>query len=57
VASALGRHGISVDLSADYHRIARWRDADGGLRAKALGVARPEKQVEGQLSLLEGGTQ
>jgi tRNA/tmRNA/rRNA uracil-C5-methylase (TrmA/RlmC/RlmD family) len=52
VASALGRHGISVDLSADYHRIARWRDQDGGLRAKALGVARPEKQLEGQLSLL-----
>ena len=53
VASALGRHGISVDLSADYHRIARWRDQDGGLRAKALGVDRPPRELAGQLSLLE----
>jgi hypothetical protein len=28
VASALGRHGISVDLSADYLRLARWRTTD-----------------------------
>ena len=53
VASALGRHGVSVDLSADYHRIARWRDQDGGLRAKALGVDRPPRELAGQLSLLE----
>lgn len=53
VASALGRHGVSVDLSADYHRIARWRDHDGGLRAKALGVDRPPRELAGQLSLLE----
>jgi len=28
VASALGRHGISVDMSADYCRLARWRTTD-----------------------------
>lgn len=28
VASALGRHGISVDMSADYCRLAQWRTAD-----------------------------
>jgi hypothetical protein len=54
VAAALGRHGVGVDLSWDYHRIARWRDGDGGLRAKALGVERPAKELDGQLSLLDG---
>lgn len=38
VASALGRVGISADLSADYCRIARWRTADPGQRAKAVGA-------------------
>lgn len=28
VAHALGRHGISVDMSADYCRLARWRTSD-----------------------------
>ena len=28
VASALGRHGISVDMSADYCRLAQWRTTD-----------------------------
>lgn len=51
VAAALGRHGVGVDLSWDYHRIARWRDRDGGLRAKVLGVERPERQLDGQASL------
>jgi hypothetical protein len=54
VAAALGRHGIGVDLSWDYHRIARWRDRDGGLRAKALGVAKPARQLGGQESLFDG---
>lgn len=31
VAHALGRHGISVDLSADYQRLARWRIEESGL--------------------------
>jgi DNA modification methylase len=28
VAAALGRHGISVDMSADYCRLAEWRTTD-----------------------------
>ena len=35
VAHALGRHGISVDMSADYLRIAQWRTTDPKQRAKA----------------------
>lgn len=34
-AEALGRHGISNDLSADYGRLAAWRTADPKQRAKA----------------------
>lgn len=41
VADALGRHGISVDMSGDYCRLARWRTSDPGERAKAAQVARP----------------
>lgn len=53
VAEALGRRGISVDRSADYLRIARWRTTDPGQRAKALGVAKPAEQLKGQGDLLE----
>ncbi len=35
VAEALGRHGISNDLSADYCRLARWRTSDPKQRDKA----------------------
>lgn len=35
VAHALGRHGISVDLSGDYCRLAQWRIAHSGHGAKA----------------------
>lgn len=52
VASALGRIGITVDRSADYCRIARWRTTDPGQRAKALGVEKPAVQLSGQLDLL-----
>ncbi|MET9265233.1 site-specific DNA-methyltransferase [Amycolatopsis sp. NPDC004079] len=38
VAVMLGRHGISVDASADYCRLAEWRASDPLQRAKA---ARP----------------
>jgi DNA modification methylase len=41
VASALGRTGIGMDLSADYLRCARWRVHDAGERAKAAGIPRP----------------
>jgi hypothetical protein len=54
VASAFGRVGISNDLSADYCRLARWRTADPGERARALDVPKPEKPVEGQLGLFDG---
>lgn len=35
VAKALGRHGISVDRSADYCRLAQWRTTDPVQLAKA----------------------
>ncbi len=35
VARMLGRHGISVDLSADYCRLARWRIFESGHFSKA----------------------
>lgn len=34
-ADTLGRHGISVDLSADYCDVARWRTADKRQRQRA----------------------
>ncbi len=34
VAKALGRHGISIDLSADYCRLAEWRTNDPSQLAK-----------------------
>ena len=56
VAHALGRHGISNDMSADYCRLAGWRTSDPKQLAKA---ARREfkpaaEQTDGQLDLLEG---
>lgn len=53
VASAHGRIGITVDRSADYCRIARWRTTDPGQRAKALGVEKPPTQMTGQVDLLD----
>lgn len=38
VASVHGRHGISVDASADYCRLATWRVHDPRQRARALGI-------------------
>lgn len=52
-ADVLGRHGISIDASADYCRIAKWRTADSGERARAMGVPKPEPEMEGQMSLLD----
>jgi DNA modification methylase len=51
VADVLGRHGISVDLSADYNRLARWRTQDPGQRAKAMRVQKPPPVIDGQLTL------
>jgi RNA polymerase subunit RPABC4/transcription elongation factor Spt4 len=53
VAHALGRHGISVDMSADYCRLATWRTQDEGELARALQVDKPARQIDGQASLLD----
>jgi DNA modification methylase len=44
VASMLGRRGISLDLSADYARLAAWRCNDPKERARAAGTD-PAKAV------------
>jgi DNA modification methylase len=54
VASCFGRVGISVDLSGDYCRLARWRTTDPGERARVLGVPKPPLQVDGQLGMFDG---
>ncbi len=54
VASCYGRVGISVDLSADYCRLARWRTTDPGERARVIGMEKPPLQVDGQLGMFEG---
>jgi len=48
VAHALGRHGISVDMSADYSRIAADPTVQDGRLRKILGVAKVPAQVAGQ---------
>lgn len=58
VATMLGRRGVSVDLSADYCRLAQWRCSDPKERARAAGldpeaVAKVHNQVPGQESLLD----
>ena len=45
VAHALGRHGIGIDLSADYLRLAEWRCNDPALRAKVLRVDKPKPVI------------
>lgn len=56
VATALGRTGISVDLSEDYQRLAAWRASDSKERACAAGmgrdvVARVAPSIPGQIDL------
>lgn len=53
VASTLGRRGISIDRSADYCRIAQWRTADPGERARALGLPKPPPENPSQERLFE----
>jgi DNA modification methylase len=53
VARVLGRHGVSVDLSEDYCRLAKWRTTDPGQIARAMRVAKPAKQVRGQPTLFD----
>ena len=47
VAKALGRYGISLDLSADYLKLARWRVFDSGHGDKA--IARTNADAQGDL--------
>ena len=51
VAHTLGRHGIGIDLSADYLRLAEWRCNDPALRAKVLRVDKPKAVIDGQLDI------
>jgi site-specific DNA-methyltransferase (cytosine-N4-specific) len=56
VADTIGRRGISVDRSADYGRLARWRTTNPGERARALGVAKPPPVMDGQGDLFEAAS-
>jgi len=53
VAKALGRVGVSVDLSLDYCRLAEWRVNDDGELARALGIPKPEPIPEGMGDLFD----
>lgn len=53
VARALGRIGISIDMSADYSRLAVWRTTDPGELAKAMRVDKPPPVDPDQLGLFE----
>lgn len=50
-ADVSGRTGISVDMSADYCRVAAWRTTDPGERARAMQVRKPEPVMAGQPAL------
>ena len=52
-AKALGRHGITVDHSWDYCRIAEWRTNDPAQIAKVLDLPKPPVELDGQGSLLD----
>lgn len=45
VARSLGRYGISLDMSMDYCRLARWRVFESGHGAKALRRTNLERQA------------
>ena len=59
VARALGRYGVSLDMSADYLRLAEWRiwQSDGAARVRARHEGRTYKPAPtpdpNQLSLLD----
>jgi DNA modification methylase len=54
VAHVMGRHGITVDLSSDYCRLAAWRTTDPAQLAQAALVDKPPVQMVGQASLFDG---
>ena len=47
VATAYGRVGVTVDLSADYCRLAHWRVHDPGERARARAMPKPPPVPDG----------
>jgi DNA modification methylase len=53
-AKAAGRTGITIDMSADYCRLAEWRCNDPGQLAAAMQVDKPAPVAPDQLDLLEG---
>jgi DNA modification methylase len=53
-AKAAGRTGITIDMSADYCRLATWRTNDPGQLASAMQVDKPAPVAPDQLDLLEG---
>lgn len=54
VARALGRVGVSVDLSHDYGRLARWRVAESGGEYKVRGLEKPKApQLPAQASIFD----
>jgi hypothetical protein len=53
VAHVMGRHGITIDLSADYCRLAAWRTTDPAQLAQAAQVEKPPAQTVGQDTLFE----
>lgn len=53
VAKVLGRHAVSVDMSADYCRLATWRTTDPDQIARAMQVDKPARQVAGQADLFD----
>jgi hypothetical protein len=59
VAHHLGRHGIGIDLSKDYLRLAEWRcSSDVRARSKVRtrsGIPDPRPAADGQLDLFDDG--
>jgi DNA modification methylase len=53
VATVHGRHGITIDASSDYCRLAAWRCQDPGERARALDVPRPPVVPDDQVALFD----
>lgn len=53
VATVYGRDAITVDRSAAYCRVARWRTTDRGEIARAMEVPKPAPVLEGQGSLFD----
>lgn len=52
VARALGRHGVHLDLSADYLRLARWRVFESGHFTKTVDRTNGERKAEGRADLV-----